>query len=64
MRDLDLPEIPKEQKRPSAKIKMPSDPLATGCAGIVSAWAGLIFILMAIILTGGLIKLAVWIFTS
>lgn len=64
MTKLDLPEIPKQEPKPTAKIKMPSDPLASGCAGIVSAWAGLMAILMAVIFTGGMIRLAVWIFTG
>ena len=64
MPKLDLPEVPKEQPKPTAKVNMPKDTLATGCAGIISAWAGLMAILMAIIFTGGLIKLAIWIFSS
>lgn len=63
MPKLDLPEVPKQEKpKPTAKIKMPQDPLASGCAGIVSAWAGLITLLMAIILTGGLIRLVFMMF--
>ena len=62
MPKLDLPEVPKEQPKPTAKVNMPKDTLATGCAGIISAWAGLITLLMAIILTGGLIRLVFMMF--
>ena len=64
MRELNLPEVPEEKKKPSAHIEIPKEPLAAGCAGIVSAWTGLIFILMAVILTAGLIRLAVWLIAS